>query len=121
VIEAGLRSVQGKPVVNSLSLKEGEAPFLGQARLARRYGAAVVVMAFDEAGQADSVERKVEILARGPSHPRGTGRFDDEDVTTTRTSSSIGTGSGSTPGTAPPTWHAALAPARFPHSLVSGA
>ena len=59
VIEAGLRSVQGKPIVNSLSLKEGEAAFLAQARLARWYGAAVVVMAFDESGQADSVERKV--------------------------------------------------------------
>ena len=53
VIEAGLRCVQGKPVVNSISLKEGEAEFLEQARLIRRYGAAVVVMAFDEQGQAE--------------------------------------------------------------------
>ena len=64
VIEAGLRQVQGKPVVNSLSLKDGEAEFLRRARLARRYGAAVVVMAFDEAGQAETVERKVEIAKR---------------------------------------------------------
>ncbi|XWN34496.1 MAG: methionine synthase [Devosia sp.] len=64
VIEAGLQQVQGKAVVNSISLKEGEAPFLEQAALVRRYGAAVVVMAFDEAGQADTFERKTEICAR---------------------------------------------------------
>ena len=64
VLEAGLRSVQGKSVVNSISLKEGEAPFLRQARLAKRYGAAIVVMAFDETGQADTADRKVEICTR---------------------------------------------------------
>jgi len=64
VIEAGLRCVQGRPVVNSISLKEGEAAFLEHARLCRRYGAAVVVMAFDEAGQADAVERKLAIARR---------------------------------------------------------
>ncbi|MBM4132311.1 MAG: methionine synthase [Nitrospira sp.] len=64
VIEAGLKCVQGKAVVNSISLKEGEEAFLHQARLVRRYGAAVVVMAFDEAGQADTLERKVEICTR---------------------------------------------------------
>ena len=64
VIEAGLRCVQGKPVVNSISLKEGEEDFLAKARLARRYGAAMVVMAFDEEGQADTVERKVSICER---------------------------------------------------------
>jgi len=64
VIEAGLRCVQGKGIVNSISLKEGEAEFVRQATLARRYGAAVIVMAFDERGQADSVERKVEICTR---------------------------------------------------------
>jgi len=64
VIEAGLKCVQGKPVINSISLKEGEASFLAQARLARRYGAAVVVMAFDEQGQADSLERRVAICER---------------------------------------------------------
>ncbi len=64
VIEAGLKCVQGKPVVNSISLKEGEDKFLSQARLARRYGAAVVVMAFDESGQADTVERRVAVCTR---------------------------------------------------------
>jgi 5-methyltetrahydrofolate--homocysteine methyltransferase len=64
VIEAGLKCVQGKAVVNSISLKEGEEKFLHQARLVRRYGAAVVVMAFDERGQADNLERRKEICAR---------------------------------------------------------
>jgi 5-methyltetrahydrofolate--homocysteine methyltransferase len=64
VIEAGLRCVQGKGIVNSISLKEGEAEFIRQATLVRRYGAAVIVMAFDEQGQADTVERKVSISER---------------------------------------------------------
>ncbi len=64
VIEAGLKCVQGKGVVNSISLKEGEAQFLEQARRVREYGAAVIVMAFDEAGQADSLERRKEICER---------------------------------------------------------
>ncbi|MGZ8599163.1 MAG: methionine synthase [Actinomycetota bacterium] len=64
VIEAGLKCLQGKGVVNSISLKEGEDEFLERARRIKRYGAAVVVMAFDEAGQADTVERKVQILER---------------------------------------------------------
>ncbi len=64
VIEAGLKCVQGRAIVNSISLKEGEAQFLEQARRLRSYGAAVVVMAFDETGQAESAERKVEILSR---------------------------------------------------------
>src|SRR5258708_10317268 len=64
VIEAGLKCVQGKGVVNSISLKEGEEKFKGQATLVRRYGAAVVVMAFDERGQADSFERKLEVCER---------------------------------------------------------
>ncbi|MCC7216530.1 MAG: methionine synthase [Burkholderiales bacterium] len=64
VIEAGLKCVQGKPIVNSISLKEGEEPFLRQARLVRRYGAAVIVMAFDEKGQADTFERKTAICRR---------------------------------------------------------
>jgi 5-methyltetrahydrofolate--homocysteine methyltransferase len=64
VIEAGLKCVQGKSVVNSISLKEGEEEFVRQATLVRRYGAAVIVMAFDEQGQADTVERKVEICRR---------------------------------------------------------
>jgi 5-methyltetrahydrofolate--homocysteine methyltransferase len=64
VIEAGLKCVQGKPVVNSISLKEGEAAFVAAAEKVRRYGAAVVVMAFDEKGQADTAERKFEICRR---------------------------------------------------------
>src|SRR3954467_15915153 len=64
VLEAGLKCVQGKPIVNSISLKEGEAPFLQQAELCRRYGAAVVVMAFDEQGQADTLERRTAVCER---------------------------------------------------------
>ncbi len=64
VIEAGLKCIQGKGVVNSISLKEGEAAFIEHARRVRQYGAAVIVMAFDEIGQADTVERKVEICSR---------------------------------------------------------
>jgi 5-methyltetrahydrofolate--homocysteine methyltransferase len=64
VIEAGLKCVQGKPVVNSISMKEGEAEFIRQAKLARRYGAAAIVMAFDEDGQADTLERRIAICTR---------------------------------------------------------
>jgi 5-methyltetrahydrofolate--homocysteine methyltransferase len=64
VLEAGLKCVQGKAIVNSISLKEGEADFLAKARTVRRYGAAMVVMAFDESGQADTIERKVQICER---------------------------------------------------------
>ena len=69
VIEAGLKCVQGKGVVNSISLKEGEEEFVRQATLVRRYGAAVIVMAFDEQGQADTAERKLEICRRALPHP----------------------------------------------------
>ncbi len=64
VIEAGLKCVQGRGIVNSISLKEGEEDFLAKARRIKRYGAAVVVMAFDEQGQAGTVERKIEISER---------------------------------------------------------
>jgi 5-methyltetrahydrofolate--homocysteine methyltransferase len=64
VIEAGLKAVQGKPIVNSISLKEGEEKFVNQAKIVRRYGAAMVVMAFDEKGQAETRERRVAVLAR---------------------------------------------------------
>lgn len=64
VIEAGLKNVQGKPIVNSISLKEGEQKFVREARLCRKYGAAVVVMAFDEQGQADNLERRKQICGR---------------------------------------------------------
>ncbi len=64
ILEAGLQVVQGKPVVNSISLKEGEANFISQAKKIKRYGAAVIVMAFDEVGQADNYERRIEIAKR---------------------------------------------------------
>src|ERR671926_81655 len=64
IIEAGLKCVQGKCIVNSISMKEGEAKFIEQAKLCRRYGAAVVVMAFDEQGQADTLEKRKKICAR---------------------------------------------------------
>ncbi len=79
VIEAGLKCVSGKPIVNSISLKEGEGPFLDQARKVRAYGAAVVVMAFDETGQADSAARKVEICERAYRLLTATG-FPPEDI-----------------------------------------
>ena len=79
VIEAGIKCVSGKPIVNSISLKEGEEPFLEQARKCMDYGAAVVVMAFDEAGQADTKERKVEICSRAYKLLTGIG-FAAEDI-----------------------------------------
>ena len=79
VIEAGLKCVQGKAIVNSISMKEGEAEFLRQAKLCRRYGAAVIVMAFDEKGQADTFERKIEICKRAYNLLVATG-FPPEDI-----------------------------------------
>ena len=80
VIEAGLHCLQGKCVVNSISLKEGEEEFLRQASLAQRYGAAIVVMAFDEDGQADSTERKVAICTRAYELLRERLDFDPRDI-----------------------------------------
>ena len=80
VIEAGLKCVQGKAVVNSISLKEGEADFLSKARTVRRYGAAMIVMAFDEKGQADTVERKVEICSRAYRLLTETAGVDPSDI-----------------------------------------
>ena len=80
VIEAGLKCVQGKAVVNSISLKEGEGPFLDHARKVRRYGAAVVVMAFDEKGQADLVERKFAICKRAYRLLTEEAGFPPEDI-----------------------------------------
>ena len=80
VIEAGLKCVQGKPIVNSISMKEGEEAFLSQARLVRAYGAAVVVMAFDEQGQADTFERKVAICARAYKLLTEQADFPPEDI-----------------------------------------
>jgi 5-methyltetrahydrofolate--homocysteine methyltransferase len=80
VIEAGLKCIQGKGVVNSISLKEGEEAFLHHARLVHRYGAAAVVMAFDERGQADSADRKLEILTRAYRLLTEEAGFAPEDV-----------------------------------------
>ncbi|WP_019172484.1 methionine synthase [Pseudaminobacter salicylatoxidans] len=80
VIEAGLKCVQGKPIVNSISMKEGEEAFLHHARLCRMYGAAVVVMAFDKAGQADTQARKVEICTRAYELLTGQAGFAPEDI-----------------------------------------
>jgi 5-methyltetrahydrofolate--homocysteine methyltransferase len=80
VLEAGLRCLQGKGVVNSISLKEGEEPFLAQARTIRDYGAGVVVMAFDEQGQADTADRKVEICGRAYDLLTQKAGFAGEDI-----------------------------------------
>ena len=80
VIEAGLRCVQGKCVVNSISMKEGEEEFLRQARLVKRYGASAVVMAFDERGQADTADRKVEICVRAYKLLTERAGFDPQDI-----------------------------------------
>jgi 5-methyltetrahydrofolate--homocysteine methyltransferase len=80
VIEAGLQCVQGKCIVNSISLKEGEEAFLEQAKLVKRYGAATVVMAFDEEGQADTIDRKVEICQRAYRLLTEQAGFDPTDI-----------------------------------------
>ena len=80
VIEAGLKCVQGKPIANSISLKDGEAAFIERAEMVRRYGAAVVVMAFDENGQADTVERKLAICKRAHDLLIDGIGFDAEDI-----------------------------------------
>jgi len=80
VIEAGLQCIQGKGIVNSISMKEGEAEFLEKARLCRRYGAAVIVMAFDETGQADTYARKTEICSRAYKLLTEQAGFPPEDI-----------------------------------------
>jgi len=92
VIEAGLKCVQGKAIVNSISMKEGEGQFLEQARKVQRYGAAVVVMAFDEQGQADTVERKVEICTRAYNLLTEKIRFPPEDIIFDPNIFAVGTG-----------------------------
>jgi len=92
VLEAGLQAIQGKPVVNSISLKEGEADFLRKAQLLHRYGAAAVVMAFDETGQADTVERKVQILQRAYGLLIREAGFAPQDIVLDPNVLAIGTG-----------------------------
>ncbi|HET7386589.1 MAG TPA: methionine synthase [Nocardioidaceae bacterium] len=92
VIEAGLKCVQGKSIVNSISLKEGEQKFLAQARLCRRYGAAVVVMAFDEDGQADSVQRREAVCDRAYRLLVEEVGFDPHDIVFDPNIFAIGTG-----------------------------
>ena len=122
VIEAGLKCVQGKGVVNSISLKEGEEEFVRQATLVRRYGAAVIVMAFDEQGQADTVERKVAICSPLLPDPDRAGRASrPRTSSSTRTSSPSAPGSRSTPTTPSTTSRPpAGSRRRCPHVLVSG-
>jgi 5-methyltetrahydrofolate--homocysteine methyltransferase len=92
VLEAGLRSVQGKGIVNSISLKEGEESFIHQASLVKRYGAAVIVMAFDEKGQAESLERKVEICSRAHEILVDKVGFASEDIIFDPNIFAVGTG-----------------------------
>ena len=92
VIETGLKCMQGKGIVNSISMKEGEAEFIRQARLVRRYGAAVIVMAFDEQGQADTVERKVSICERAYKILTEQVGFPGEDIIFDPNIFAIGTG-----------------------------
>ncbi len=121
VIEAGLKCLQGKGIVNSISMKEGEAEFLRQARLVRRYGAAVVVMAFDEAGQADTIERKVEICSRAYKLLTEEIGFPPEDIIFDPNVFAIATGIEEHDGYAVAFIEAARElKRRFPHSHVSG-
>jgi 5-methyltetrahydrofolate--homocysteine methyltransferase len=92
VIEAGLQCLQGKGIVNSISLKEGEEKFLQQAKLVRRYGAAVVVMAFDERGQADSFERRIEVCKRCYDLLVQQAGFDPQDIIFDPNVLTVGTG-----------------------------
>ena len=96
MLEAGLKCIQGKGVANSISLKEGEEKFLEQARAIRRYGAAAIVMAFDEQGQADTVERKVAICERAYKLLTEQAGF-PEDIIFDPNVLAVATGSKSTP------------------------
>ena len=121
VIEAGLRVVQGKGVVNSISLKEGEAEFMRQARLVRRYGAAVVVMAFDERGQADTADRKLAICERAWRLLTEQVGFPSEDIIFDPNVFAIGTGIEEHANYAVEYIEATRRiKARLPHVLVSG-
>jgi 5-methyltetrahydrofolate--homocysteine methyltransferase len=121
VIEAGLKCVQGKPIVNSISLKEGEGPFLEQARKARRYGAAIVVMAFDEQGQADTVERKLAICERCYRLLTTAAGFPPEDIIFDPNIFAVATGIEEHDGYGVAFVEATrLVKERLPHAMVSG-
>ena len=121
VIAAGLKCVQGKPIVNSISLKEGEAPFLDHARELRRFGAAVVVMAFDEQGQADTAERKFAICERSYRLLVDRIGFPPEDIIFDPNIFAIATGIDEHNGYALAFFEATrLIKARLPHVHVSG-
>jgi 5-methyltetrahydrofolate--homocysteine methyltransferase len=121
VIEAGLKCLQGKSIVNSISLKEGEEKFLEQARKVRDYGAAVVVMAFDEQGQADTVERKVAICERCYRLLTERCGFPPEDIIFDPNVFAVATGIEEHNGYATAFIEAtALIRERCPHALVSG-
>jgi len=120
VIEAGLKCAQGKSIVNSISLKEGEAQFLEHARKVRRYGAAAVVMAFDEQGQADTAERKIEICTRAYKLLSDTG-FPPEDIIFDPNIFAVATGIEEHAGYAKAFFEAtAYIRAELPHAHVSG-
>ena len=121
VIETGLKCVQGKSVVNSISLKEGEAEFVRQATLVRRYGAAVIVMAFDEQGQADTADRKVEICRRAYRILTERVGFPPEDIIFDPNIFAIATGIEEHAGYALAYVEATRRiKAELPHALVSG-
>jgi 5-methyltetrahydrofolate--homocysteine methyltransferase len=121
VIEAGLQNLQGKGVVNSISLKEGEQRFLELARLIRRYGAAVIVMAFDEQGQADSMERKVAICTRSYDLLTRDAGFPPEDIIFDPNIFAIGTGIAEHDDYAVAYIEATRAiKQQLPHAMVSG-
>ena len=121
VIESGLRCLQGKGVVNSISLKEGEDEFVRQARIVKRYGAAVIVMAFDESGQADTVQRKVEICDRSYRELTERVGFAPQDIIFDPNIFAVGTGIEEHSGYAVDFIQAARElKRRFPLSHVSG-
>ena len=99
IIEAGLKCVQGKCIVNSISMKEGEAKFIEQAIICKSYGAAVIVMAFDEVGQADTKERKIEICSRAYKILTEQVGYDPQDIIFDPNIFAIATGISKTPGT----------------------
>ena len=121
VIEAGLRCVQGKGIVNSISLKEGEEKFLEHARLARRYGAAMVVMAFDERGQADTTERRMEVCQRSYDLLTQKAGVTPEDIIFDPNILTVATGIEEHNNYAVSYFEATrLIKERLPHALVSG-